>query len=159
MRLFIPENGGPTDRSGCETKDQQGAGVDCGNLCQYNKDGNANYESREKCFPGWRHFSCYDFNLDASCDIGLSSQGNNPVLDKKQNGCNLSCTYDLDNIDTEEQWKNINNKTDLSDQQKDIILQKYCRHTSNDCPTYNGVVAKNCSRLISLDFPECNTYN
>ena len=105
-------------------------------------------------------WECFSFDKDKTCSIGLTEDGKDPLISGKQSICSYSCTYDKTLIQTADQWKQLLEKCVLNDDDKDNILtSNYCALTSTDCSEYDGVVAKNCSRLISKDFEECNVYN
>ena len=134
----------------------------CPDNCWINPDGTMSEKTKEGgfCASPHKRFKCWKFDKEASCDIGLTENGENPVMETKQDGCTLTCTFDTTKIRTPEQWKNLTWKFNLTDDQKQQVLFSYCALDSKeDCAAINGIVPNSCSRLVSKNFQECNILN
>lgn len=159
---------GKMSKSRCQAKELHNP--DCGDKCGLNAKGNADYigvnPKKSKDVKGGcarvnntGRYHCFDFDGNKSCKIGNSLNNENPLVYSKQDKCELYCTYEIDKIDTRDQWKTLMDKIEWEDGQQKEILKKYCTLTSESCPLINNSIPASCSRMTSKDYRECNVFN
>lgn len=115
--------------------------------CKTRDDGIQDPVIREKTCCGGFCTSQYDCAAPSyvSCDIGLSSKNEDPLIHVTWDGAppNIRCIYDLDKIDTVEQTANFTSIFGINND----VLEKSCFQPVTNCP--NGLTE--CSRIKSLE--------